>query len=79
MYKDRTFVFSENITFSVYDRIGAGDAYTTGILHGELSSFSPKKTVQFAAQHLQVCWHVPLSGTPLCQQKQKFCQLCQEK
>ncbi|MBP1915874.1 2-dehydro-3-deoxygluconokinase [Lederbergia galactosidilyticus] len=49
MYKDRTFVFSENITFSVYDRIGAGDAYTTGILHGELSSFSPKKTVQFAA------------------------------
>ncbi|KKE77777.1 sugar kinase [Oceanobacillus caeni] len=49
MYKDRTFVFSENITFSVYDRIGAGDAYTSGILHGELSGFPPEKTVQFAA------------------------------
>ncbi|MFD1168610.1 sugar kinase [Oceanobacillus caeni] len=49
MYKDGTFVFSENITFSVYDRIGAGDAYTSGILHGELSGFPPEKTVQFAA------------------------------
>ncbi|KMY48419.1 sugar kinase [Peribacillus loiseleuriae] len=49
MYKDQMFHFSEHLSFSVYDRIGAGDAYTSGILHGELSRFSPKKTVQFAA------------------------------
>ncbi|MGE8079792.1 sugar kinase [Peribacillus loiseleuriae] len=49
MYKDQMFHFSEHLSFPVYDRIGAGDAYTSGILHGELSSFSPKKTVQFAA------------------------------
>lgn len=49
MYKNDAFVFSKNISFSVYDRIGAGDAYTSGILHGELSGFPAEKTVQFAA------------------------------
>jgi 2-dehydro-3-deoxygluconokinase len=49
MYKNKTFVFSKNISFSVYDRIGAGDAYTSGILHGELAGFTSEKTVQFAA------------------------------
>lgn len=49
MYKNGEFTFSEDISFSVYDRIGAGDAYTSGILHSELSGFSPEKTVQFAA------------------------------
>lgn len=49
IFKDGEFRFSENISFSVYDRIGAGDAYTSGILHGELAGFSPEKTVGFAA------------------------------
>ncbi|PFO05048.1 2-dehydro-3-deoxygluconokinase [Bacillus sp. AFS076308] len=49
MFKDGEFHFSENISFSVYDRIGAGDAYTSGLLHGELAGFSPEKTVGFAA------------------------------
>ncbi|WP_077602589.1 sugar kinase [Oceanobacillus sojae] len=49
MYKKDRFVFSKKITFSVYDRIGAGDAYTSGILHGELSGYEPDKTVEFAA------------------------------
>jgi 2-dehydro-3-deoxygluconokinase len=49
MYKDGEFAFSENLSFSVYDRIGAGDAYTSGILHGELAGFLPEKTVRFAA------------------------------
>ncbi|MGG1677768.1 sugar kinase [Neobacillus sp. NRS-1170] len=49
LYKDGQLHFSEKISFSVYDRIGAGDAYTSGILHGELAGFLPEKTVQFAA------------------------------
>ena len=49
MYKNEAFVFSRNISYSVYDRIGAGDAYTSGILHGELAGFPSEKTVQFAA------------------------------
>ncbi|WP_152657176.1 sugar kinase [Oceanobacillus sp. CFH 90083] len=49
LYKEDKFVFSSELTFPVYDRIGAGDAYTSGILHGELSGFAPEKTVSFAA------------------------------
>ncbi|MCD7034553.1 sugar kinase [Metabacillus sp. GX 13764] len=49
LYKNAAFSFSEKISFSVYDRIGAGDAFASAILHGELSDFSPKKTVEFAA------------------------------
>lgn len=49
MYKNQTFFFSQKLTFSVYDRIGAGDAYTSGIVHGEASGFLPEKTVGFAA------------------------------
>lgn len=49
LYKEGEFVFSRNITFSIYDRIGAGDAYTSGILHGELSGYTPEKAVEFGA------------------------------
>ncbi|WP_129690970.1 sugar kinase [Gottfriedia acidiceleris] len=48
LFTNGEFHFSENTSFSVYDRIGAGDAYTSGILHGVLSKFSPEKTVHFA-------------------------------
>ncbi|SDH84163.1 2-dehydro-3-deoxygluconokinase [Alteribacillus bidgolensis] len=49
LYKKQSFTFSKTFTFSVYDRIGAGDAYTSGIVHGELERFPPEKTVTFAA------------------------------
>jgi 2-dehydro-3-deoxygluconokinase len=49
IYKNESFIFSKSTSFSVYDRIGAGDAYTSGILHGELAGFPSEKTVQFAA------------------------------
>ncbi len=49
MYKDGQFVFSDKLTFPVLDRIGAGDAYMTGILHGELTGKTPQQTVDFAA------------------------------
>lgn len=48
IYKNNRFIFSENRTFSVHDRIGSGDAFTSGILHGELAGFSEQKTVDFA-------------------------------
>ncbi|WP_019638341.1 sugar kinase [Paenibacillus fonticola] len=49
LYKDESFTYSDMLTFSVYDRIGAGDAFTSGIVHGELEGFLPEKTVSFAA------------------------------
>lgn len=32
----------------IVDRVGGGDAYTGGVLHGILSGFEPQKTVEFA-------------------------------
>ncbi|AVR00239.1 2-dehydro-3-deoxygluconokinase [Oceanobacillus iheyensis] len=49
IYKQDTFVFSKLLRFSVLDRIGAGDAFTSGVLHGELAAFPETKTVEFAA------------------------------
>lgn len=49
IFRDGTFYFSEELTFPVLDRIGAGDAYTSGIIHGELTGLSPDETVRFAA------------------------------
>ncbi|MUG43810.1 sugar kinase [Paenibacillus woosongensis] len=49
LYKNQRFAFSDMLTFSVYDRIGAGDAFASGIIHGELAEFMPEKTVAFAA------------------------------
>ncbi|MFB5675876.1 sugar kinase [Paenibacillus terreus] len=49
IYKDGQFEFSDTLSFMVYDRIGAGDAYASGIIHGEIQNFSAKNTVDFAA------------------------------
>ncbi|SHN34718.1 sugar kinase [Gracilibacillus kekensis] len=48
VFKNDTLIFSKDRSFSVYDRIGAGDAFTSGILHGELAGFPEEKTVEFA-------------------------------
>jgi 2-dehydro-3-deoxygluconokinase len=71
MYKEGAFYFSENISFLVYDRIGSGDAFTSGILHGELSNFSPEKTVRFAAAAgIQACTIV--GDTPMSTEEEIF-------
>ncbi|WP_437832488.1 sugar kinase (plasmid) [Niallia taxi] len=49
IFKNQAFHFSKTLSFSVYDRIGAGDAYSSGIIHGEMEGFPPEKTVEFAA------------------------------
>ncbi|WP_423479006.1 sugar kinase [Priestia megaterium] len=67
IYKNHTFTFSDTITFSAYDRIGAGDAYTSGILYGELESFSAEKTVAFAVT-AGVLAHTIVGDTPMSSQ-----------
>ncbi|WP_257351088.1 sugar kinase [Pseudalkalibacillus decolorationis] len=64
MFKNQTFTFSETLTFSVYDRIGAGDAYTSGIVHGEMEGFSQEKTVAFAAAAGMLA-HTVVGDTPM--------------
>ncbi len=64
IFKSETFTFSKALTFSVYDRIGAGDAYTSGIVHGEMEGFSPEKTVAFAATAGMLA-HTVVGDTPM--------------
>ncbi|TLS54100.1 sugar kinase [Paenibacillus antri] len=49
LYKEEAFAFSKKLSFPVYDRIGAGDAFASGILHGVLEDRAPERIVNFAA------------------------------
>lgn len=64
LHKGGRLVFSDLLTFSVYDRIGAGDAFASGIIHGELEGFAPEQTVRFAAVAGMLAHTVP-GDTPL--------------
>lgn len=48
VYKGDKFYFSDPRSFVVYDRVGAGDAFASGIIHGELTGKDPQQSVQFA-------------------------------
>lgn len=64
LFKNECFSFSEQLTFSVYDRIGAGDAFASGIIHGEMEGFPPEKTVRFAAASSMLA-HTVSGDTPM--------------
>lgn len=63
-FKEKAFTFSEQITFSVLDRIGAGDAFTSGIIHGESMDFSSQQTVEFATTAAMLA-HTIVGDTPM--------------
>ncbi|OAB39533.1 sugar kinase [Paenibacillus glacialis] len=63
IYKEGAFEFSEMLTFSVYDRIGAGDAYASGIIHGELSGFTTERTIAYASAAAMLA-HTVVGDTP---------------
>ncbi|UUZ96705.1 sugar kinase [Paenibacillus sp. P25] len=69
LYKDQAFSFSDTLRFAVHDRIGAGDAYTAGIIHGELEGYSPDKTVRFAAAAAMLA-HTVTGDTPMSSEKE---------
>lgn len=58
------FVFSQERRFAVLDRIGAGDAYASGIVHGLLQSYSPQRTVDYAAAAAMLA-HTVIGDTPI--------------
>ncbi|MFB9274803.1 sugar kinase [Cohnella cellulosilytica] len=69
LYKDGSFRYSDTLTFAVYDRIGAGDAYASGILHGELSGFEPERTVRYAAAAAMLA-HTTAGDTPMASERE---------
>ena len=48
MYSNDDLYKSKNYTFDILDRVGGGDSYTAGILHGILRKLSYDKIVEFA-------------------------------
>lgn len=64
IFKNKSFTFSKQFTFSIYDRIGAGDAYTSGIVHGEMEGFPASKTVEFATTAGMLA-HTVAGDTPM--------------
>lgn len=59
LYRQGTFAFSRKLTFPVYDRIGAGDAFASAIIHGELQDYPQQQTVDMAAAAAMLAHTIP--------------------
>lgn len=68
IYKNGRMYFSDSRAFPVLDRIGAGDAYTAGIIHGEFQAYPPEKALSFAITS-SVLAHTTKGDTPLATEK----------
>ncbi|WP_145135136.1 sugar kinase [Paenibacillus sp. Y412MC10] len=64
MFTSGQFAYSDLLTFAVYDRIGAGDAFASGIIHGELEGLPPETTVRYAAAAGMLA-HTVAGDTPM--------------
>ncbi|MCS7460661.1 sugar kinase [Paenibacillus doosanensis] len=68
LFKEGAFVYSDLLSFPVYDRIGAGDAFASGIIHGELEGLEPQRTVAFAAAAGMLA-HTVAGDTPMASER----------
>ncbi|WP_163580636.1 sugar kinase [Gracilibacillus saliphilus] len=64
LYQAGKFHYAKQEQFRVLDRIGAGDAFATGIIHGKLQDFQPQQTIQFATASCMLA-HTIVGDTPL--------------
>lgn len=64
LYRDGVFAFAEPATFAVYDRVGAGDAYASGIIHTVLRGDAPQYAVDYATA-AAVLAHTVHGDTPM--------------
>lgn len=64
LFKNETMYYSEAFEVNILDRIGTGDAYTCGVIHGELSNMDPQEIVTFSTAAC-VLAHTISGDTPL--------------
>ncbi|MGN8644757.1 sugar kinase [Gracilibacillus sp. HCP3S3_G5_1] len=64
LYQYGNFHYAQQEKFHVLDRIGAGDAFAAGIIHGKLEGYPPEQTVQFATASCMLA-HTISGDTPL--------------
>jgi 2-dehydro-3-deoxygluconokinase len=48
LFSGQTFKKSKKYTFDIVDRVGGGDSFTAGILHGILAGMEDEETIKFA-------------------------------
>ncbi|MBJ6361179.1 sugar kinase [Paenibacillus sp. GCM10012307] len=61
---DSGFTYSMPLTFPVYDRVGAGDAYASGIIHAQLLGYESEYAVEYAAAAAMLA-HTVHGDTPI--------------
>lgn len=64
LYSRDRLVWGKERSFLVYDRVGAGDAYASGIMDGLLRELTPEQTVEFASAAARLAHTIP-GDTPL--------------
>ncbi|MBD2868557.1 sugar kinase [Paenibacillus arenilitoris] len=64
LYAEGAFRFAQPSTFSVYDRVGAGDAYASGMIHAWLRGCDPQFAVDYATA-AAVLAHTVHGDTPM--------------
>ncbi|WP_217587531.1 sugar kinase [Lentibacillus saliphilus] len=65
LYHDGDFYYSETYDYETLERVGSGDAYASGILHGLIRDLSPEDTVEFATA-ASVLAHTTYGDSPVC-------------
>lgn len=65
LYHDNNFIYSKEYVYKVVDRIGAGDGFTSGVMHGLLNQLSLKDTIEFATAS-GVLAHTTHGDVPVC-------------
>ncbi|KAB8127098.1 sugar kinase [Gracilibacillus oryzae] len=68
LYKNNSFTYSKEMSFSVLDRIGSGDAFASAIIHRELKGYSNQKMADFAVS-AAVLAHTITGDSPLLSEK----------
>ncbi|MEK3682581.1 sugar kinase [Paenibacillus sp. FSL R10-2736] len=75
IYHQGAFCFSRKLTFPVYDRIGAGDAFASAVIHGELQQYPQQQTVDMAAAAAMLA-HTTPGDTALFTESEVLRALC---
>lgn len=65
LYRGGNFSYSKIYEFEIFDRIGAGDGFASGVLYGDLTNLSEEETVEFATA-ASVLAHTTYGDSPIC-------------
>ena len=64
VYRGELFHYSNEYIFEIFDRVGAGDGFSSGIIHGWLTNMSTNEIVEFATA-ASVLAHTTYGDSPI--------------